>query len=215
MAEVGAAVVAGSAVVVAGPPAVAERRFRKRLSFDQQGSESDEGIIGWGSCIVVLLLLVGGSYVSARNQMVAKQVAVQARGRTSRRTLQRRADLIPNLVATVKGYAKHEETVFADIANARAGLLNAKSPGEMQANGQLDWALGGCWRVRGLSGSEGEPELLSLQDQLEGTENRIQVARRRYNESLRDYNTFIRQFPNSIWAGLCGVPAEQCLLSGE
>lgn len=159
--------------------------------------------------IVVLVLaavFVFGSYVSARNQMVAKQVAVQTQWSNVDVVLQRRADLIPNLVNTVKGYATHEETVFADIANARAGLLNAHSPqAAIQANGQLDGALG-----RLLALSENYPNLkadqnfLALQDQLEGTENRIAVERRRYNEALQDYNTYIRQFPNNIWAGMAG-----------
>jgi LemA protein len=141
--------------------------------------------------IVVVLLLVGGSYVSSKNQMVAKDADVKASWSDIDTTLQRRADLIPNLVETVKGYAKHEESVFADIANARAGLLNAKTPeGKMQANGQLDGALG-----RLLALSEAYPDLKA---------NRIQVARRRYNEKLRDYNTFIGQFPNSLWAGIAG-----------
>lgn len=159
--------------------------------------------------VVVLVLaavMIFGSYVSAKNQMVAKQVEVQTQWSNVQTQLQRRADLIPNLVSTVKGYATHEETVFADIANARAGLLNAHDPkAAIQANGQLDSALG-----RLLALSENYPNLkadqnfLALQDQLEGTENRIAVARQRYNEALRDYNTFIRQFPNSIWAGMAG-----------
>ncbi len=156
--------------------------------------------------LVVIALIVFGSYVSARNTMVQKQVAYQTQWSNVQTQLQRRADLIPNLVATVKGYATHEETVFADIANARAGLLNAHSPkAAIQANGQLDSALG-----RLLALSESYPNLkanenfLALQDQLEGTENRIAVERRRYNETLQDYNTYIRQFPNSIWAGMAG-----------
>lgn len=162
--------------------------------------------IGVLIALVVILLLVGGSFVSSKNQMVAKDNDVKAAYSDIDTTLQRRADLIPNLVETVKGYAKHEETVFADIANARAGLLNAHTPeGKFQANNQLDGALG-----RLLAISESYPDLkanqnfLSLQDQLEGTENRIQVARRRYNDTLRDYNTFIQQFPNSIWASMAG-----------
>jgi LemA protein len=156
--------------------------------------------------LVLVALIIFGSYVSARNQMVAKQVAYQTQWSNVETQLQRRADLIPNLVSTVKGYATHEETVFADIANARAGLLNAHDPkAAIQANGQLDSALG-----RLLAISENYPNLkadqnfLALQDQLEGTENRIAVERRRYNEALRDYNTFIRQFPNNIWAGMAG-----------
>jgi LemA protein len=144
--------------------------------------------------------------VSARNQMVDKQVAVQNQWANVQTQLQRRADLIPNLVATVKGYATHEETVFADIANARAALLNAHDPkAEIAANGTLDSAIG-----RLLALSENYPNLkadqnfLALQDQLEGTENRIAVARQRYNDAIADYNSFIRHFPNTIWAGIAG-----------
>jgi LemA protein len=158
--------------------------------------------------VVVVLagLLVFGSYISAKNQMVAKQEAVHEQWSQVDVVLQRRADLIPNLVATVKGYAQHEETIFTDVANARSALLNAHDPQTaIKANGQLDGALG-----RLLAISENYPDLkanqnfLALQDQLEGSENRIAVERRRYNETLRDYNTFIRQFPNSIWAGMAG-----------
>ncbi|MBT9330378.1 LemA family protein [Acidipila sp. 4G-K13] len=158
--------------------------------------------------VVVVLagLLVFGSYVTAKNQMVAKQEAVHEEWSQVDVVLQRRADLIPNLVATVKGYAQHEETVFGDVDKAREALLGAHDPqSKIQANGQLDGALG-----RLLAISENYPNLkadqnfLALQDQLEGSENRIAVERRRYNETLRDYNTFIRQFPNSIWAGVAG-----------
>ncbi len=156
--------------------------------------------------IFLAVLLVFGSFVSAKNQMVAKQEAVRAQWSQVDVVLQRRADLIPNLVETVKGYAKHEETVFADVANARSALLNARDPqSKIAANGQLDSAIG-----RLLVLSENYPNLkadqnfLQLQDQLEGSENRIAVERRRYNQTLQDYNTFIRQFPNSIWAGIAG-----------
>ncbi len=162
--------------------------------------------IGVVVLIFIVIMMVFGSYVSAKNQMVAKQEAVKSQWSQVDVVLQRRADLIPNLVATVKGYATHEETVFADIANARAGLLNAHDPaGKIQANGQLDSALG-----RLLAISENYPNLkadqnfLSLQAQLEGSENRIAVERNRYNRTIQDYNTFIRQFPNSIWAGIAG-----------
>lgn len=162
--------------------------------------------LGVVAVIVLVGLLVFGSYVSARNQMVAKQEAVQEQWGNVQTQLQRRADLIPNLVATVKGYATHEEAVFADVDKARAALLSANTPqGKIQANGQLDGALG-----RLLAVAENYPNLkanenfLQLQDQLEGTENRIAVERHRYNQAVRDYNTFIRQFPNSVWAGIAG-----------
>ena len=156
--------------------------------------------------IVLAALLVFGSYVSAQKQMVAKQVAIQAQWGNVQAVLERRADLIPNLVATVKGAAQHEETVFADVDHAREALLAAHDPqSQIKANGQLDGALG-----RLLAVAENYPNLkanqnfLELQDQLEGTENRIAVERRRYNEALQDYNTFIGQIPNNIWARIAG-----------
>ncbi len=156
---------------------------------------------------VIIGLLVFGSYISARNQMVTKNEQVKQTWSQVEVVMQRRADLIPNLVATVQGFAAHETTVFADIANARAALLGARGnpKGEIAANGQLDGALG-----RLLAISENYPQLrsnqnfLQLQDELAGTENRIAVERRRYNQSLQDYNTFIGLFPNSIWAGIAG-----------
>lgn len=161
------------------------------------------GIVG---VIVVALLLVGGSYVSAKNQMVAKDQTVKSAWSEVDVQLERRADLIPNLVETVKGFTKEENSVFSEIANARAGMLNAQSPqSKIAANNQLDGALG-----RLLLLTENYPNLRSseqfmrLQDELAGTENRISVARRHYNQAIQDYNTFIQQFPNSIWAGMAG-----------
>jgi LemA protein len=151
-------------------------------------------------------LFVYGSFVSAQHQLVSKEENVKSAWSQVDIQLQRRADLIPNLVATVKGFTKEESTVFGDIANARAGLLNAQGPRQkIAANGQLDAAFG-----RLLALVENYPQLRSsdqfmrLQDELAGTENRISVARRHYNETLRDYNTFVRQFPNSIWANMLG-----------
>jgi LemA protein len=161
------------------------------------------GVVG---VFILVLLMAFGSYVSAKNQMVAKDEVVKTAWSDVDVQLERRADLIPNLVETVKGFTKEESTVFGDIANARAGMLNAQGPqAKIAANGHLDSALG-----RLLLLTENYPQLRSsdqfmrLQDELAGTENRISVARRRYNESLRDYNTFVRQFPNSTWAGIAG-----------
>jgi len=156
--------------------------------------------------LVLAVLMVFGSYVSARNQMVVKDQAVKEAWSNVDTDLERRADLIPNLVETVKGFTKEESTVFGDIANARAGMLNAQGPeAKMAANNQLDGAIG-----RLLLLTENYPQLRSsdqfmrLQDELAGTENRIQVSRKRYNDAINDYNSFILQFPNSIWAGIAG-----------
>jgi len=152
--------------------------------------------------LVLLAIIAISSYVGRRNQMVVKNETINAAWSQVDVVLQRRADLIPNLVATVKGFAAHEETVFGDVANARAALLNAKTPGDrIAANGQLDGALG-----RLLAIAENYPQLksnenfLALQNELAGTENRIAVERRRYNEAVQDYNTYINLFPNNIVA---------------
>ena len=161
------------------------------------------GVVG---VLVLGLFMVFSSYVSARNQMVAKDQNVKAMWSEVDVQMERRADLIPNLVETAKGFTKEESTVFGDIANARAGMLNAQGPqAKIAANGQLDSAIG-----RLLLLTENYPQLRSseqfmrLQDELSGTENRIGVARKRYNDSIQDYNTFILQFPNNIWAGMAG-----------
>jgi len=156
--------------------------------------------------LVIGALLVGGMYFNRRNEMVRKNESVKAAWSQVDVVLQRRADLIPNLVETVKGIAAQEQTVFGDIANARAALLGARTPAErIAANNQLDGALG-----RLLVIVENYPQLksnenfLRLQDELAGTENRIAVERRRYNEALQDYNTFIGLFPNSLFASWAG-----------
>ena len=156
--------------------------------------------------LVVIALILGSSFISRRNQMVIKREAVNAAWAQVDVVLQRRADLIPNLVETVKGMAVQEQIVFGDIAKARSALLSAHSPAEkIAANGQLDSALG-----RLLVVVENYPQLksnenfLRLQDELAGTENRIAVERRRYNEVVQDYNTYISLFPNSLVASLAG-----------
>jgi len=156
--------------------------------------------------IGVLALSVFGSYVNTRNTLVTKNEAVKSAWSQVDIVLQRRADLIPNLVETVKGYAQQEQTVFGDIAKARSALLSAGSPQEkIAANTQLDGALG-----RLLLIVENYPQLksnenfLRLQDELAGTENRIAVERKRYNDTLQDYNTYVQQFPTNIFAGWAG-----------
>jgi len=166
--------------------------------------------MGKGLIIVIILALivlaVFGQYVGVRNSLVTKNEAVKAAWSQVDIVLQRRADLIPNLVETVKGYAKQEQTVFGDIAKARSALLSAGTPSEkIAANNQLDGAIG-----RLLVIVENYPQLksnenfLRLQDELAGTENRISVERKRYNDTLQDYNTYVQQFPNSVFAGWAG-----------
>lgn len=163
-------------------------------------------VLGVVVVIVIVLLFVFGGYVSAKNQMVAKNEDVKAAFSAIDVDLQRRADLIPNLVATVKGFAKVEESILTAIANARAGLMTAQTPNEkLAANDRLNVALLPLMRMQ-----ENYPQLKSndqfmrLEDELSGTENRIAVARRRYNEAIRDYNVFIQQFPNSLYANFAG-----------
>jgi LemA protein len=162
---------------------------------------------------LVVLVVIGlivlsffGMYVSTKNTLVTKNEAVKSQWATVDVALQRRADLIPNLVETVKGIAQQEQAVFGDIAAARSRLLSAGTPQEkIAANQQLDGALG-----RLLLVVENYPQLrssenfLRLQDELAGTENRISVERKRYNDALQDYNTYIGQFPASVFANWAG-----------
>ncbi len=156
--------------------------------------------------LVVLGLIVGGAYVSAKNQIVTMDETVKSNWAQVDVVLQRRADLIPNLVETVKGFAAHEETVYSDIAKARSALMGAQTPQDkIAANGQLDGALSRLLViVENYPLLKSNENFLRLQDELAGTENRIAVERKRYNDSIQAYNTFIRRFPNSIFASWAG-----------
>jgi LemA protein len=167
--------------------------------------------------LALIALALGSSFISRRNQMAIKREAVNAAWAQVDVVLQRRADLIPNLVETVKGIAVQEQIVFGDIAKARSALLSARTPTEkIAANGQLDSALG-----RLLVVVENYPQLksnenfLRLQDELAGTENRIAVERRRYNEAVQDYNTFIALFPNSLVASISGFSRNDAYFKTE
>jgi LemA protein len=163
--------------------------------------------IGLVVLLLVVVLIAGGSYVSAKNQMVQLNENVTQQYHQLDVVQQRRLDLIPNLVATVKGYVNEEQTVLTNIANARAGVIAAGSnaASSIQANKQLDVAISPLLRLQ-----EAYPQLKSneqfmrLTDELAGTENRIAVERQKYNKVLETYNVFVRQFPNSIWANIAG-----------
>ena len=162
--------------------------------------------------VIVAILALGGCWaISQHNALVAFDEEVNEAWSNIDADLQRRNDLIPNLVSTVKGYAAHEETVFTNIADARSKLAGASTLAEKaEADAALSSSLS-----RLLAIAENYPELkanenfVRLQDELAGTENRIKVARKKYNEKVKDYNKRIRQFPGSIFAGFMGLKDRQ------
>jgi len=161
--------------------------------------------------VVILLISFSGWYIGTRNSLVTLEENINGAWSEIDNQLQRRSDLIPNLVATVKGYAKHEKEVFTQIAEARAKLAGAKTVGEKaEGYNQLDTALS-----RLLVVVERYPELkanvnfIRLQDELSGTENRIAVARKRYNDSVKNFNTRIRRFPASIVANMMNLEKKE------
>ncbi len=156
--------------------------------------------------VVLVGLVLGGQLVGSRNELVTEKNDIDSKWAQVDNDMKRRADLIPNLVETVKGYAKQEQTVIGEVANARAALLGAHSKDdEIKANGQLSGAIG-----RLLVLQENYPQLksnenfLRLQDELAGTENRIAVSRRDYNESIKKYNTDVELFPKNLAASIFG-----------
>src|SRR5579862_4297232 len=167
--------------------------------------------------IVLLALLLGGSLMGARNELVTEREGIKGSWSQVDVALQRRADLIPNLVETVKGFAKQEQAVIKEVTDARAALGGARTPSEkIQANSQLDGALS-----RLLVVVENYPQLksnenfLRLQDELAGTENRIAVERRKYNETVQRYNTDIELFPNNIAASMFGFQRNDAYFKTE
>ena len=159
------------------------------------------GVVG---LLVVVVLLGAGSYITSRNHMVTLNEQVNQVYSQVDVEQQRRLDLIPNLVASVKGYVKEEEAVLTNIANARAAVIAASADrgSSITANQRLDVALSPLLRLQEqYPNLKGNDQFMRLEDELAGTENRIAVARRRYNMALQSYNTYVQQFPNSLWAG--------------
>jgi LemA protein len=160
--------------------------------------------------LLLLILFIGGYVRTTYNDLVSQQVGTQTAWSQVENQLQRRNDLIPNLVETVKGYAKQETTIFTAIANARARIGSGQPPqSQMQASNDLSNAIS-----RLLLIVENYPELKSgenfmrLQDELAGTENRLAVERMRYNETVQAYNTHIRQFPSNLVASAFNFEAK-------
>lgn len=157
--------------------------------------------------IVLAVVIIASSVIGSYNSLVENEESVAAARADIQTQLQRRADLIPNFVATVKGYSDYEKETYTAVTEARTKVANAQNPEQMQAaNEQLDGAIS-VW-VNAIT--EAYPDLkanqnyIALQDELAGTENRIAQARIKYNESATKYNVKIRKFPTSILAGMFG-----------
>ena len=163
------------------------------------------GVIGF------VLLLSGGSCVSKYNQLVNLNESITAAWAQVENVLQRRNDLIPNLVNTVKGYAAHEKEIFENVANARAKLAGAKTINEkVTASGELDSALSRLLLiVERYPDLKANQNFLALQDELAGTENRIAVERQRYNEVVRSYNVLVKSFPTNLMAKVAGFEVKE------
>jgi LemA protein len=194
-----------------GPDAGARDQFRQEYVAEQSALEQKKRkrstwIIGSIIGVVLLLMILGGSACGTYNSLTAKQESVRVAFSNVDVQLQRRADLIPNLVSTVKGYAQHEEQVFSEIAQARSRLLSAQTVDEKsEANAQVTSALGRLLALQeNYPNLKADQQFLRLSDELAGTENRIGVARRDYNQVVNDYNTSRQQFPTVVIANLMG-----------
>jgi LemA protein len=168
--------------------------------------------------VVVLAVVLGGcEFVGERNKLAAERESIRGQWSQVDADLQRRADLIPNLVETVKGYAKEETTVFGNIAAARSQLLNAQTPQQkIDANNQLTGALGRLLVVvENYPNLKANENFRQLQFQLEGTENRILQSRRRYNEAVQKYNTDLSLFPANLVGSLSGFQREDAYFKTE
>jgi LemA protein len=179
--------------------------------------EHMKGVLIALGVIVLVVLILGGSLLGSRNELVTEREAYKAQWQQVDVDLQRRLDLIPNLVETVKGIAKQELAVTDSVTNARAAMMGAKTPADrIAANNQLEGALGRLFVI-----TENYPQLksnenfLRLQDELAGTENRIAVERRRYNESVQTYNTNIELFPKNIAASMFGFQRENAYFTAD
>jgi len=169
-----------------------------------------------GFAVVTVLVII--SFISVYNGIVSKHETITAKWAQVENQLQRRNDLIPNLVNTVKGYAAHEKTVFENVTNARSQWAKANTLDEkVKAAGEMDTALSRLLLVvENYPNLKADQTFLSLMDELSGTENRIAVERMRYNEAVKDYNITVRMFPGNIIAGMFGYkPASEYFKAEE
>lgn len=188
------------------------RRFSKK---EDERMKSFLTVVG---IIVLIGLLFLGTGISAYNGIVTKHETITAKWAQVENQLQRRNDLIPNLVSTVKGYAAHEKTVFEDVTNARSQWAKAGSlDDKVKAAGAMDSAVSRLLLVvENYPNLKADQTFLQLQDELAGTENRIVVERMRYNDAVRDYNVTVRVFPGNIIAGMFGYkPATEYFKAEE
>lgn len=167
--------------------------------------------------LVLIALVLGGSLMTSRNELVTEREAVKSAWSQVDVVLQRRLDLIPNLVETVKGAATHEEKAIGEVTEARAAMMGAKTPQEkIDANTRLDGALGRLMvLVENYPNLKANENFLRLQDELAGTENRIAVERRKYNEVVQKYNTDIELFPKNIAASMFGFQREDAYFKAD
>ncbi len=166
-----------------------------------------KAVLGVIAFILLLAIAAGMYYYTTYNRLIRLHEEVQKAWSDVDVQLKRRADLIPNLVNTVKGYAQHEKDIFEYVANARAHLLNAKTPqDEIKASNELEGAIGRLLMiVERYPELKANEEFTRLLDNLEGTENRIAVARQRYNEIVAQYNAAIKSVPANIIANKMGL----------
>src|ERR1700728_202185 len=167
--------------------------------------------------LAVCGLVMAGSLFGTHNELIQEREAIKASWAQVDVVLQRRADLIPNLVETVKGYAKHEETAIDSVTSARAALGGAQTPKEkIAANSQLDGALSRLLVVvENYPNLKANENFRQLQFELAGTENRILQSRRRYNEAVQKYNTDLSLFPANIVGSLAGYQREDAYFKTE
>ena len=167
--------------------------------------------------IVVILFVVYSSFTGKYNSLVSSHENVETSWAQVENVLQRRADLIPNLVNTVKGFAAQEKDVLTEVTKARASVGKARGiPQKIEANNALTSALSRLMVVvERYPDLKSNQNFLSLQDELAGTENRVSIERRRYNDAVKNYNVHVRRFPNNLIASFFGYSKQDAYFKAD